>query len=762
MAINILFLIDKLVPAGTQTNLLQIVKRLNRDQFNPKVIALVEGGELFDEFKSCGVEPIVLKVGKVYGPSGFKALSFLIKYMKREEIDIVQTHFLHADILGTLAAKMAGISKVITARRDEGFWRGKRQVLINRFLNRYVNYILANSNAVKEAVLLNEKVSHRQVRVIHNGVDLESYYPSQELREATRDSLGIRSEEIVIGMVANMRHEVKGHEVLIKAISFLRNGKYPLKILFIGDGPLREKYERYAVRLKVRDRILFLGSRRDINALINASDLVCVPSLSEGFSNTILEAMAAGKPIVASNVGGNPEIVADGETGFLVRPRHAEALAQGVLEFLENQELFLRMGEAGRTRIESHFSIEKMVSEYEVFYQKILEKVSRKKKKISKSKRRFSHRSKRSIKVMHMIWSLDLGGAEQVVVNLTRNFDRKRFLPVVCCLNQKGRYASLVEGEGIPVFEMNKSPKLDLFLVPRLVRLIKRMEVDLVHTHLFTANLWGRIAAKLAGVPVISSEHGMDSWRNAIDLALDQILTSINEKVVFVSHGVKEFYSERNPAVDQKARIIHNGIEIDKFAPVADREKIRRQLGLSPNAHVVGIVGRLVPDKAHHHFIEAIKLIAKEDPQIRALIIGEGKLLGQLKAKVIKMQLEDKIYFLGNQNELPALYQAMDVFVLSSLREGLPLTILEAMAAKVPVIATNVGGVAECIEHERDGILIEPSNPAKLVEAIQRVLSDQNLRENLIRHANEKVLSRFSVQKMTRDHESLYEEILNL
>ena len=763
MPLNILFLIDKLVPAGTQTNLLQIVKRLDRTKFNPKLIALVEGGELFDEFKSCGVEPIVLKVGKVYGPSGFKALSFLIKYMKREEIDIVQTHFLHADILGTLAAKMVGVSKIISARRDEGFWRGKRQVSINQFFNRYANYILANSKAVKDAVLLNEKVSSRQVHVIHNGVDLKSYFSSRELREDARNSLGIHNEEIVIGMVANMRHEVKGQKVLIKAISFLHKEKYPLKILLVGDGPLREKYERYAIRSKVRNRILFLGSRRDINALMNASDVICVPSLSEGFSNTILEAMSAGKPVIASNVGGNPEIVVDGETGFLVRPRHSEALAQGILEFLENQELFLRMGEAARKRIENNFSIEKMVTEYEDFYQKIMEKVpQKKKKKVSKSKRRFSHRSNRSINVMHIIWSLDLGGAEQVVVNLTRNFNRKRFHPIVCCLNQKGRYASLVEREGIPVFEMNKSPKLDLFLVPRLINLIKRMEVDLVHTHLFTANLWGRIAAKLAGVPVVSSEHGMDSWRNSIDLALDRILTSVNEKVVFVSNGVKNFYSQRNPAVDRKARIIHNGIEVDKFVPLSDREEIRRQLGLSPSAHVVGIVGRLVPEKAHHHFIQAIKLLSEEDPQIRALIIGEGKLLGQLKANVVKMRLEDRIYFLGNRIELPSLYQAMDVFVMSSLREGFPLTILEAMAAQVPVIATNVGGVGECIEHEQDGILVEPSNPAKLAEAIQRVFSDQNLRENLIRNASEKVCSRFSVQKMTRDHELLYEEILSL
>jgi len=761
MAINILFLIDKLAPAGTQINLLQIVKHLDRNKFNPKVIALMEGGELLDEFKSTGIDPIVLKVKRVYGLSGFRAFFFLIRYMKREEIDIVQTHFLHADILGTFAAKIAGVSKIITARRDEGFWRKKRQLFMNHFLNRYADYILANSEAVKEAVLTNEKVNSKKVNVIYNGVDLHHHYPSRELRENTRESLGIRDEEIIIGMIANMRHEVKGHRILIKALSFLHKQPYPFKVLLIGDGPLRNKFEQYAVRLKVSDRILFLGSRRDINALMNASDLICTPSLSEGFSNTILEAMAVGKPVLASNVGGNPEIVVDGETGILVRPRHAEALAQEISDLLNHQELFLKMGEAGRKQIENHFSAEKMAKEYEAFYEKILEQVLPK-KKTKHTKRRFRHGSSHAVRVMHIIWSLDLGGAEQVVVNLTRHLNRERFQPIVCCLNEKGRYASLVENEGIPIFEMNKKPKLDLFLIPRLVKLIKRMEIDLIHTHLFSANLWGRIAAKLAGVPVISTEHGMDTWRNSIDLALDQWLTSFNAKIVCVSEGVKKFYSTRNYSLNGKVKIIHNGIEIDKFAPASDRIEIRRQLGLGPDTHVVGIVGRLVPEKAHNDFIDAIKLLSDQDQQIRGLIIGEGKLLNQLKAKVIKMRLEDKIYFLGNRKELPILYQAMDVFVMSSLREGFPLTILEAMAAKVPIVATNVGGVGECIEHEKDGILVEPKNPKKLAEAIQRILTDQNLKEKLIHHANEKVRSRFSVQKMTKDHELLYEETLNL
>ena len=219
--IKILYLIDKLIPAGTQTNLLEVVRRIDRTRFEPKVIALLGGGELVDEFKEFGVFPIELSVKRAYGISGIRALFFLIRFMKREKIDIVQNHFLHADILGTIAAKLAGIRTIVTTRRDEGFWQGKRQLMLNRYFNQFADVILANSLAVKEAVVRNEEVSSHRIHVIHNGVDTKKFYPSTELREINRRRLGIQENEVVIGMIANMRHEIKGHRILIKALSLL-------------------------------------------------------------------------------------------------------------------------------------------------------------------------------------------------------------------------------------------------------------------------------------------------------------------------------------------------------------------------------------------------------------------------------------------------------------------------------------------------------------------------------------------------------------
>lgn len=178
--IRILYLIDKLVPAGTQTNLLEIVKRLDPEKVRPYVIALAGGGELVDEFRKAGIEPVVLNVKKAYGWSGLKALWHLVGFIKREGIEIVQTHFLQADLLGTAASKLAGVKKLVTTRRDEGFWQSPRQRRLNGFLSRFADVVLVNSDAVRRAAMKNEGIPAAKIRVIYNGVDIRKFAPEAE------------------------------------------------------------------------------------------------------------------------------------------------------------------------------------------------------------------------------------------------------------------------------------------------------------------------------------------------------------------------------------------------------------------------------------------------------------------------------------------------------------------------------------------------------------------------------------------------------
>lgn len=779
--IHILYLIDKLTPAGTQLNLLEIMKRLDRSCFEPHLIALVEGGELEEEFRVIGIEPVVLRVGKVYGPSGWRALLFLIRYLKEKEIDIVQTHFLHADILGTIAARRVRGVKIVSARRDEGFWRTRRQLAVNRFFSRRATCFLANSSAVRSMVRQSEQVSSRQIEVIHNGVDLDKFFPSPDLRAAIRCEFGIQEDEYLIGMVANMRHRVKGHRYLIKAISHLKKDIPNVKLLLVGDGPLRSDLEGYAVRHKVMDRTLFVGVQRDVSALLNAMDVVCVPSLSEGFSNTILEAMAVGKPVVATHVGGNPEAILDGETGFLVRPRDERMISEKLLLLFKNRSFREEMGRAARRHVQSEFRMEKMIHEYESFYTKLSTEPRRvwrrsKKHHVLKTEEKaeqspaalgppsfdtlFELHGFHRFRVLYLIWSLDLGGAERVAVDLAKGLNNRMFKPKVCCLNDKGRYASLLERRGIRVFALRKRPKFDLSLIPRLVRLIKEERIDLIHSHLFGANLWGRIAAHLAGIPIVCTEHGMDAWRTPFHLTLDRLLAPISKRVVFVSQAVKKFYQSKHISLNGKSRVIYNGIDLTHFGKSSDLSSIRLGLGLAGTQKVIGIVGRLVPEKAHDDFIRAIQLLAQKRDDVVGLIVGHGELLEPLAKQVKDAGLERHVIFTGHRDDLAQLYQAMDVFVLCSEREGFPLVALEAMASQVPVVATAVGGIGELLKDHETGLLVPPRNPEALAGAISTVLENGDLREKLVNNAYQEVRTYFGTEQMVQNYESLYQEVL--
>lgn len=774
--IRILFIIDKLAPAGTQTNLLEIIRLLDRTRFTPYLVALSEGGELANEFERAGCPPVILNVKMAYGISGWRAVRYLMDLIRSEKIDLIQTHFLKAELLGLTAAKITGLQTIYTTRRDEGFWRSARQLSINRMLNPHFAGILVNSEAVRRAVMRDEQVSPEKIHLIYNGIDTSKFFASNEIRKNIRKKFGFADSDIIVGVIANMRHVVKGHSYLIEAAPQVLRHRPDTKFLLIGEGDLKPSLEDLARKLEVRHAVLFAGSRRDTNALINAFDIACLPSLSEGFSNSLVEYMAVRKPVVATAVGGNPESCTNETAGLLVPASNSDALAAAILRLAENEPLRRSMGENGRQEVMNRFTVEKMAGEYMEFYETAVAKtqVPNTNIQVNSNDQNPKHQSSlgicdleignsRKVRILHIIWSLDLGGAEQVVVDLVRNLDRKIYTPVVCCLNDKGRNAPRVEKEGIKVIAMNKAPKFDLFLILQLVRLIRREEIDLIHTHLFTANLWGRIAAWIAGVPAVSSEHGMDVWRSPFHLKLDSMLTPVSKRMIFVSEGVRKFYAAKNPSLNGRGRVVYNGINIGLFADhETTPKKAKHALGLPPDTKVVGIVGRLVPEKAHEDFIDAVRILLEEDPSIIGLVIGEGECEKALHKKVYDLGLDKSIRFAGYRNNLQDLYPAMDVFVMSSLREGMPLTMLEAMAAGVPVVATEVGGIPECIRDKQSGLLVPVRNPRALAGAIRKILTDNGLRQTLIAGAKADVSVRFSIERMVDDHEAIYRDVMTL
>lgn len=370
--IKILFVIDKLVPAGTQKNLLEIITRLDRARFDPHLAVFQLGPEARWFIEKAGVIPVVLPVKRAYDWTGWRAFIGLCALMRREKFAWVQLHFLQAEMLAIPAARFFGKpARLVTTRRDEGFWRTGRQLALNRFYARQADVVLSNSKAVQKTVLEKEGIPEGKTAVIYNGVDTSVFKPDDAARVKVRREFLVEDHEVLVVTVSNMRYEIKGYRYLIEAAQKVCLQNPRVKFLFAGDGDLRPAFEAQALQLGVRDRIFFAGIRQDIPALLNAADIVCQPSLSEGFSNTLLEAMACRKAVVVTAVGGNTEVVEDDVSGVLVPAADSGALALEIAMLAAGGEVRARLAEAAGARIAREFSMEAMVMNYEQFYSRL-------------------------------------------------------------------------------------------------------------------------------------------------------------------------------------------------------------------------------------------------------------------------------------------------------------------------------------------------------------------------------------------------------
>ena len=369
------------------------------------------------------------------------------------------------------------------------------------------------------------------------------------------------------------------------------------------------------------------------------------------------------------------------------------------------------------------------------------------------------NRQSSPLNVLYIIWSLGLGGAEQVVINLARGLDKSKFKPMVCCLNDKGVFADELEKEGIKVIALNKGGKYDITVIGKLISVMRANKISIVNTHLWGANLWGRIAAKIAHIPVvIATEHNTDIWKSNFYFVLDKALSYCCDKIIAVSGSVKEFYQSKgiNPG---KIEVIYNGIK----AHGSPRHHVttshtRENFGIKNDETVLAIIGRLVPQKGHKYLFEALGLL-NGYCKTKLLVIGDGPLKEELRSIASSLQLKDKIIFTGLRRDVLDLLKIVDIVVMPSLREGLPIIALEAMASKLPVIATKVGGNPEVITDNQTGILVPAENTIALLRAIEKLTKDKALREQLGENGYTRLKKHFSIEKMVSATEELYLKI---
>lgn len=384
--VTVAYLLPRLEMGGTEKHVRDLVGRLDRARFRPVVIATSDGGILEAEFARMGVPVRILgyrgftrRTGAIVKTARKSAAAILelAGTLRRERVSILHAYLPAANVLGALAGVVAGTPRLILSKRGLCHYKKGRPILafFENVANLAADAVLVNSDAVAAAVRAAERFCGRKIRRIYNGIDIASPWVPREagpLPEAPALNPPLPSDAAAILYVANL-FPYKGHLDLVDAAAAVA-ARFPrTRFLLAG----REEGAGAQVRsrieaLRLGDHVRLLGPRDDVPALMAAADLVVHPSHEEGFSNTILEAMAAGKAVVATAVGGVPEAVEDGVTGLLVPPRSPDRLAEALLSLLENPPRARAMGEAGRRRVRADFPLAKMVGEIEDLYETIL------------------------------------------------------------------------------------------------------------------------------------------------------------------------------------------------------------------------------------------------------------------------------------------------------------------------------------------------------------------------------------------------------
>jgi sugar transferase (PEP-CTERM/EpsH1 system associated) len=343
------------------------------------------------------------------------------------------------------------------------------------------------------------------------------------------------------------------------------------------------------------------------------------------------------------------------------------------------------------------------------------------------------------------------------VVKLVNGLNSRRVHSAICSTTPAGALKQLVSSD-VPVYGLNRRSGNDVRIIWSLQRLFRRERPDVVHTHGWGTLLEGMLAARLAGVPsVIHGEHGTLQMKTYQRWLQRRAWTSA-DRVLSVSSRLAERMATTMQVPTERITTIRNGVDLSRFGS-SDRGAARSGLGLSNDTLVIGTVGRLVPVKDHATLLEAISLLTKRGVDVTLLVSGDGPLHATLQARVRDLGIEHSVRFLGHRQDVEVVLAALDVFVLSSVSEGLSNTILEAMASGLPVVATRVGGAEELVVDGETGLLVEPGLPRKMAEALQLLLTNESKRRTMGAAARGRVETEFALTTMIDRYEALYMDL---
>lgn len=363
-------------------------------------------------------------------------------------------------------------------------------------------------------------------------------------------------------------------------------------------------------------------------------------------------------------------------------------------------------------------------------------------------------------RVIYLSHAFHVGGAEEMVFNLVRHLP-PRFEPVIVCIHSAGPIGEEIRKTGVEFHVLGLNPGWrHPFHLIRLERALTDLRAEIVHTFLLTASLYGRLAAMLARVPIIiGTEVNIYEHKQPRHIKAERWLMANTDSVVVSAGSVRDFYIDQVGADPSSIEVIYNAVDWSQLATTRLRDDMRNDLRLAADTPVAGIIARLTEQKAHAVLFQAMASTPGLE-RLHLVVVGDGHLRAQLEKAAGDLGIADRVRFLGARRDLGNLLSALDMFVMPSLWEGLPLSMVLAMGAGLPVVATRVAGIPEVVDDGQSGLLVPPGDAPALGAALAQLVHRPELRRALGAAAQASVLPRYGVDGYVSSITALYDRLL--
>ncbi|OEY73942.1 glycosyltransferase family 4 protein [Salegentibacter salarius] len=740
--LKVLYIIDTLEGYGAEKSLVEITSNLNK--VTPVFVHVYQGDMLKAKLEDAGIKVYSLDLMKKYGFR--EAVKKLIPLVNREEPDLIHATLFRSEIIARkLKNYFPGIPLVGSfVSNAYSKVRYHNKTFVERLKLAYifrldknsvkkVDFFISNSHAIKDKTGKKLGIDSKKIKVIYRGRDSKSFSKSLD----SLDIPGLRNDHNS-SLILNVSRLIplKGQLDIIRAFGLVIKHIPEVKLLFAGHGPSRNELEKEVSKLKLQENVEFLGRVDHINKLLVSADIFVYPSYSEGLPGALIEAMMAGKIIIASNIPENLECV-NKDCALIFEKGNIEDLANKIIAVLRNPSEYKVKAERARELAIEKFAIEKIVMEYEEVYKNFSDAF---------------HKS--GMKILHLIQKPQHRGAEIFTCQLAKHQKEAGLQVKIACIFNGD--AQLVWDEGIINMEGNPNSRFaDYNAWRNLSQLIKDFKPDIIQANAGDTLKYAVFSKKVFGwnTPIIfrnASEVGR-YLKSGLQKKFNSYLYKNVAGVASVSKASEIDLLEHFPFLEGRTGIIPIGLE---------EKKVSNLFKFEPQSHKhIVHVGGFSFEKNHKGLLEIFKEIKIQQQDVTLHLIGDGVLRPEIESLVQIENLQDHVRFYGFVNNPLDFIAAADVLVLPSIIEGLPGVILEAMYCKTPVVAYNVGGISEILDSGTGHIILKNDNNS-FAQAVIEVLKEQN--EGQTEKAFTLVKEKFMNKQISKKFMEMYKEVVKL